>query len=104
MCISSNPAAQYLIARGARMAQALDGDLFVFYVDTGADESDENQRTLADNIRFAESVGAKVVKSRGQSGGGKSCGVRARESHYASGFRAVGHEGMEEIFLSFRNS
>jgi len=66
VCISSNPAAQYLIARGARMAQALDGDLFVLYVDTGADESDENQRTLADNIRFAESVGAKVAKAEGK--------------------------------------
>jgi two-component system sensor histidine kinase KdpD len=66
VCISSNPAAQYLIARGARMAQALDGDLFVLYVDTGADESDENQRTLADNIRFAESVGAKVAKTEGK--------------------------------------
>jgi two-component system sensor histidine kinase KdpD len=48
------------------MAQALDGDLFVFYVDTGTDESDENQRTLAENVRFAESVGAKVVKSEGK--------------------------------------
>jgi two-component system, OmpR family, sensor histidine kinase KdpD len=66
VCFSSNPAAQYLIARGARMAQAMDGDLYAFYVDTGADESDENQRTLADNIRFAESVGAKVVKSEGK--------------------------------------
>src|ERR1700688_242188 len=66
VCISSNPAAQYLIARGARMAQAMDGDLFVLYVDTGADESDENQRTLADNVRFAESVGAKVVKTEGK--------------------------------------
>jgi two-component system, OmpR family, sensor histidine kinase KdpD len=66
VCISSNPAAQYLIARGARMAQALDGDFFVLYVDTGADESDENQRTLADNVRFAESVGAKVVKVEGK--------------------------------------
>jgi two-component system, OmpR family, sensor histidine kinase KdpD len=66
VCISSNPAAQYLIARGARMAQAIDGDLFVLYVDTGADETDENQRTLADNVRFAESVGAKVVKTEGK--------------------------------------
>ena len=66
VCISSNPAAQYLIARGARMAQALDGDLFVLYVDTGGDESDENQRTLTDNIRFAESVCAKVVKTEGK--------------------------------------
>jgi two-component system sensor histidine kinase KdpD len=66
VCISSNPAAQYLIARGARMAQAMDGDLFVFYVDTGSDESDDTQRTLADNVRFAESVGAKVVKAEGK--------------------------------------
>jgi two-component system, OmpR family, sensor histidine kinase KdpD len=60
--ISSNPAAQYLIARGARMAKAIDAELFVVYVDVPADSIDENQKTLADNIRFAESVGAKVVK------------------------------------------
>ncbi len=82
----------------------MDGDLFVLYVDTGADESDENQRTLADNIRFAESVGAKVVKSRGQGRRGKGCGIRARESRYAGGLRSVGHERVEEIFLSFRDS
>src|SRR5262249_33835890 len=52
-----------LIARGARMAHAMGGELFVVYVDAKADrDNDENQRTLADNIRFAESVGAKVVK------------------------------------------
>jgi two-component system, OmpR family, sensor histidine kinase KdpD len=62
VCISSNPAAQTLIARGARMAQATNAELFVVYVDVIADEYDENQKTLADNIRFAESVGAKVVK------------------------------------------
>jgi two-component system sensor histidine kinase KdpD len=62
VCISSNPAAQYLIARGARMAQAIDAELFVVYVDVDADKSDENQKTLAENIRFAEGVGAKVVK------------------------------------------
>jgi two-component system sensor histidine kinase KdpD len=62
VCISSNPAAQALIARGARMAQALTGELYVVYVDVKADESQENQKTLADNIRFAESVGAKVVR------------------------------------------
>jgi two-component system sensor histidine kinase KdpD len=62
VCISSNPAAQYLIARGARMAQAIDAELYVVYVDVAADQIDENQRTLAENVRFAESVGAKVVK------------------------------------------
>ena len=60
--ISSNPAAQYLIARGARMAQAMDGELFVVYVDVASDSTEENSKSLADNIRFAESVGAKVVK------------------------------------------
>jgi two-component system sensor histidine kinase KdpD len=62
VCISSNPIAQNLIARGARMAHAMDGELYVVYVDASVDQSDENQRTLADNVRFAESVGAKVVK------------------------------------------
>jgi len=62
VCISSNPAAQTLIARGGRMAHALDGELYVVYVDVPADQIDENQRTLADNIRFAESVGAKIVR------------------------------------------
>jgi two-component system sensor histidine kinase KdpD len=62
VCISSNPAAQYLIARGARMAQAIDAELYVVYVDVARDQIDENRRTLGDNIRFAESVGAKVVK------------------------------------------
>ena len=67
VCISSNPAAQYLIARAARMAERLDADLLVIYVDTGVDNTPENQRTLAQNIRFAEDVGAKVVKTEGKS-------------------------------------
>jgi two-component system sensor histidine kinase KdpD len=66
VCISSNPAAQYLVARGARMAQRLDAEFFVAYVDTGVDGSPENQRTLAQNIRFAEDLGAKVVRLQGR--------------------------------------
>jgi len=67
VCISSNPAAQYLIARGARMAQAMNADLFVVYTDLGQDTSDENQRTLNANLRFAENVAAKVVRVKGKS-------------------------------------
>ncbi len=62
VCISSNPAAQYLIARGSRMAHAIDADLFVVYVDIGVDENPDNQRTLNQNIRFAENLGAVVVR------------------------------------------
>jgi len=67
VCISSNPAAQYLIARGARMAQAIDGELYIIYIDMGQDGSDDNQKTLNANIRFAENVGAIVVHLEGKS-------------------------------------
>jgi two-component system sensor histidine kinase KdpD len=67
VCISSNPAAQYLIARGGRMAHAIDADFFVVYVDIGSDSRDEDKRTLAENIRFAENLGATVVRLDGGS-------------------------------------
>jgi len=65
--ISSNPAAQYLVARAARMAQAANGDLFVVYVDIGADEDDpERKRSLQANFQFAENLGAQVAKLKGK--------------------------------------
>jgi two-component system sensor histidine kinase KdpD len=67
VCVSSNPVAQYLIARASRMAQRIDGELLVVYVDIGVDESPENQRTLAQNIRFAENLGAKIIRTKGKS-------------------------------------
>jgi two-component system sensor histidine kinase KdpD len=66
VCISSNPTAQYLIARGARMAQAIDGELHVVYVDIGADEAPDRQRTLNANVRFAENLQGKVVRLKGK--------------------------------------
>ena len=62
VCASSNPAAQHLIARGARMAQALDADFHVVYVDVPVDASEENQRTLSANVRFAQDLGATVTR------------------------------------------
>src|SRR5271154_3324823 len=67
VCISSNPAAQYLIARGARMAQALGGELHIVYVDLGQDDNEANQKTLAANLQFAENVGAHITKLEGSS-------------------------------------
>ena len=67
VCISSNPAAQYLIARGARMAKAIDAELFVVYIDMGQDANEANQKTLNANIRFAENVGAAIVRLEGNS-------------------------------------
>jgi two-component system sensor histidine kinase KdpD len=67
VCVSSNPAAQYLIARGSRMAQAMGGEFYVFYIDVGRDTHPEDQKTLAENIRFAENLGAHVVRTSGRS-------------------------------------
>lgn len=60
--ISSNPAAQYLIARASRMAQGVGGEFYVVYIDIEMDTRPEDQRTLSENIRFAENLGARVVK------------------------------------------
>jgi two-component system sensor histidine kinase KdpD len=62
VCISSNPIAQYLIARGGRMAHAIDADFYVVYVDSAADTDGDNRRSLIENIRFAENLGATVVR------------------------------------------
>jgi len=66
VCVSSNPAAQHLIARGARMAQALDGELYVVYVDMGQDTDEHDQKSLQANIQFAENVGAAIVRVTGK--------------------------------------
>jgi two-component system, OmpR family, sensor histidine kinase KdpD len=81
VCISSNPAAQYLIARGARMATAIDAEFYVVYVDIGADTRDEDKRTLTENIRFAENLGATVVRLEGKGGVAKSVAEFVRDKH-----------------------
>ncbi len=66
VCVSSSPAAQYLIARAARMAQRIEAELFVVYVDIGTDQNPEDQRSLAQNLHFAENFGAKIVRAQGK--------------------------------------
>ncbi len=67
VCISSSPTAQYLIARAARMARRLDAELFLVYVDRVPDHIGPSQKSLEANIRFAENLGAKVVRLQGRS-------------------------------------
>src|ERR1700723_1627002 len=67
ICISGNPAGQYLVARGARMARRMDAELYVVYVDRELGPKESNATALAANLRFAESLGAKVVQLRGRS-------------------------------------
>jgi len=65
VCVSSSPAAQYLIARAARMAQRIDAELFVIYIDIGMDEDPADQRSLEQNVKFAQDVGAQIVRTKG---------------------------------------
>jgi two-component system sensor histidine kinase KdpD len=67
VCVSSNPAAQYLIARAARMARRLDSELYVIHVDTGRNNAPEERRSVAANLRFAENLGATVLQLKGVS-------------------------------------
>src|SRR6185437_9336357 len=67
VCISSNPASQQLIARGARIAEDTGGDFFALHVDTGNNHTEEKDRTLASNKRFAGNLNAEVVEIKGKS-------------------------------------
>lgn len=67
VCVSSSPAAQYLIARAARMAQRIEAELYVLYIDIGTDEDPEDRRSLEQNLRFADNLGAKVMRTKGKS-------------------------------------
>ena len=65
VCISSNPASQQLIARGARMAHGLDAAFYVIHVETGKTRSGDRSRALTANIQFAENLGAKFIQLKG---------------------------------------
>ena len=63
VCINVKPGAQYLIARGSRMAQALDGELYVLYIDLGKNLGLDEWKNLTASLRFAEHLGANVVRT-----------------------------------------
>ncbi len=67
VCISANAAARDLIARGARLAHATDGEFYVLHVDrdTERDGGSEEARTLEGNFEFAMNLGAKIVHLKG---------------------------------------
>ncbi|NUQ27607.1 MAG: histidine kinase [Acidobacteriaceae bacterium] len=67
VCISANPEARDLIGRGARLAEALDGELYVLHVDSERDKEPERKKTLVSHIQFATNLGATVVHLTGSS-------------------------------------
>lgn len=65
VCISSGPQARDLIARGARLAEALDAELFVLHVASNRDREPERKRTLESSLQFATNLGAQIVSLAG---------------------------------------
>lgn len=66
VCISANPESQQLIARGARIADRIEADFFVIYVEQEQDKEPERQRSLNTNFRFAENLSARIIRVKGK--------------------------------------
>ena len=65
VCISSNAQARDLIARGAKLAEALSGEFYVLHVATERDREPERQRLLDSSLQFAKNLGATTVSLEG---------------------------------------
>jgi two-component system sensor histidine kinase KdpD len=48
------------------MAQRIDAEFYVIYVDIGLDDNPEDQRSLHQNIQFAQNLGAQIVTTKGK--------------------------------------
>jgi two-component system, OmpR family, sensor histidine kinase KdpD len=66
VCISSNSASQMLIARGARVAEGVGGELYVLHIETDRDREKSEQSTLDANLQFARNLNAQVFIVKGK--------------------------------------
>jgi two-component system sensor histidine kinase KdpD len=70
VCVSSRGTAKKLLRTGSRIAGRLASDWYAVYVETPPEEpgriNPEDRARLMENIRFAEELGAKVVKLKGR--------------------------------------
>jgi two-component system sensor histidine kinase KdpD len=101
VCVSSNPSGQYLIARGARMARRMDAELYVVHVDREFGAKERDQNALNANLRFAESLGAQVVRLKGRSVA-DSVAEFVRSKHITQVIfgRAAIHDWRKYLYLS----
>ncbi len=67
VCISANLQARDLIVRGARLAEGLDGELFVLHVGDRRDDQPERKLMLESHVQFATNLGARIVRLTGSS-------------------------------------
>ncbi len=65
VCISASHQARDLIARGARLAEALNAELYVLHVSEKTDQGSERRRILNSSLAFATHLGAQIVTLTG---------------------------------------
>lgn len=101
VCVSANPSGQYLVARGARMARRMDAELYVVHVDREFGMKEADQTALNANLRFAESLGAQVVRLKGRSVADSVAEfVRSRHITQVIFGRAPIHDWRKYLYLS----
>jgi len=66
VCISENRTSQALIARGARLAEGVGGELFVLHVEVERSKQPAEESALAANLQFARSCNAQIFVMPGE--------------------------------------
>ncbi|HSP55328.1 MAG TPA: universal stress protein [Dehalococcoidia bacterium] len=66
-CVDDDPESQHVVRRAWRLASRLGADLLAVFVETPswAGAGPEERRALEENLRFAEDLGAEIVRARG---------------------------------------
>ena len=100
ICISGNPAGQYLVARGARMARRMDAELYVVHVDREIGPKESNTSRASRKSAVCRKPGRKSNSSEGPQRSGHRRGVRPHETYYASDFRQGADPRLAQIPLS----
>ena len=101
VCVSANPTGQYLIARSARMARRMDAELYVVHVDREFGPKETNVNALTANLKFAENLGARVVRLKGRSVADSIADfVRSKHITQVIFGRAPVHDWRKYLYLS----
>ena len=66
VCISANAQARDLIARGARLAEALNAEFYVLHVEDAGDGTGERRMALEAGLQLARNLGAQVEILKGK--------------------------------------
>ena len=93
VCFSSNPRAQYLIARASRMARRMDAELYAIYVDIGHDTTEQDQKFAQRQYSIFRKSGRKGREIEGQGCVLRHGRVRSRKACDAGDFGRSAVEG-----------